>query len=240
MTAFFASDLHLDRAAGPVFERFAGFLEHVPAAGDSLYLLGDLFDAWIGDDNASTADNAAILACLAACTTRGVAGYWIAGNRDFLTGSRFLEAAHLTALSEPWVFELFGERTVICHGDHLCTDDAAYQAFRAEARGAAWRDAFLAQPLDRRRTLVAGMRERSEQEKAAKSAAIMDVNADAVVRLLESSDAVRLIHGHTHRPGWHEHAIGDRSARRWVLPAWEDAPGYLAVDAAGTRLVSLN
>lgn len=240
MTAYFASDLHLDRAAGPVFERFAGFLERVPVAGDSLYLLGDLFDAWIGDDDASTPDNAAILACLAACAARGVAGYWIAGNRDFLAGPGFLEAAHLMALTEPCVIGLFGERTVLCHGDHLCTDDTAYQAFRAEARGVAWRDAFLAQPLDRRRALVAGMRERSEREKASKSASIMDVNADAVARLFETSGATRLIHGHTHRPGWHAHVTGGRAARRWVLPAWDDAPGYLAVDADGARLVSLN
>lgn len=239
MTAFFVSDLHLAAAGGPVFDHFARFVDTQPARGDSLYVLGDLFDAWAGDDDIDAPANRAIIALLAGCAARGATLYWIAGNRDFLAGAGFTAAARMTPLPDPHTLDLCGERTVLSHGDLLCTDDRAYQAFRTEARSAGWRDAFLGRPLAERKAAITGMRAQSEREKAVKPADIMDVNAEAVARLFTASGATRMIHGHTHRPGCHDHLVDGRRLQRWVLPAWEDRPGGLAVDSTGARALAL-
>ncbi|MBL8382299.1 MAG: UDP-2,3-diacylglucosamine diphosphatase [Burkholderiales bacterium] len=235
MAALFVADLHLAEQRPAGRERFLRFLREVPAPGDSLYVLGDLFEYWAGDDDIDAPVNRAVVDALAACAARGTTSFWIAGNRDFLAGPAFAAAARMCALAEPCVVELHGERTVLLHGDLLCTDDRAYQAFRAESRSAHWQRAFLARPLAERRAAIASMRARSEAEKATKPADIMDANPDAVAATFAATGATRMIHGHTHRPACHETAAGATRLRRWVLPAWDDAPGYLRVDAAGVR-----
>ena len=240
MTALFISDLHLTPERPAATQALRRFLRRVPDGGDSLYVLGDLFDYWAGDDDLGAPAHGEVIASLAACATRGIALYWIVGNRDFLAGNAFASAAHMTPLSEPFAFDLQGERTVLLHGDTLCTDDHAYQAFRAEVRSDRWKREFLARPLAQRRAEIEALRTRSEREKAVKAAAIMDVNAEAVRRLFAESGAVRMIHGHTHRPARHDTVMLGRQVCRWVLPAWDDTPGYLRVDAADVALIDFD
>jgi UDP-2,3-diacylglucosamine hydrolase len=237
MTAYVISDLHLAPAHAPALSALERFLDSRPVPGDSLYVLGDLFEYWAGDDDLDTPFNRHVVDRFAACAARGTALYWIPGNRDFLAGDAFAEAARMLPLAEPYLFDLHGVRTALLHGDTLCTDDRAYQAFRAEARSERWRREFLGRPLAERRADIEAMRERSEREKAAKSAAIMDVNDAAVARLFAASGATQVVHGHTHRPGRHDYVMHGRQVTRWVLPAWEDAPGGLRVDSRGAALI---
>lgn len=240
MTALFISDLHLTLDRPAVTQALLRFLRQVPNSGDSLYVLGDLFEYWAGDDDLDAPEHRQVVDDLAACATRGIALYWIAGNRDFLAGNAFTTAARMTPLVEPFAFDLQGERTVLLHGDTLCTDDRAYQAFRSEVRSVGWQREFLARPLAQRRAEIAALRAKSEQEKATKAGAIMDVNAGAVSRLFAESGAARMIHGHTHRPARHDTLMLGRLVHRWVLPAWDDTPGYLRVDADGAALTAFN
>jgi UDP-2,3-diacylglucosamine hydrolase len=239
MTAFFISDLHLPPQGGEVRAQFEYFTATLPVAGDSLYLLGDLFEYWAGDDDIDAPGNRRVVDRLANCAMRGVALYWIAGNRDFLAGPGFAQAAHMTVLPDPFVFDLCGERTVLLHGDTLCTDDRAYQAFRSESRSECWKRDFLGRPLELRRREIEAMRSQSEHEKALKAPEIMDVNAAAVTQLFSATGATRMIHGHTHRPACHEYVLSGRVHRRFVLPAWESQPGCLRVDARGARAENL-
>jgi len=240
MTALFISDLHLTPERPAVTGALQRFLRLVPDTGDSVYVLGDLFEYWAGDDDLDAPVHREVIDALGACATRGIALYWIPGNRDFLTGDGFTAAAHMMPLTEPFAFDLHGERTVLLHGDTLCTDDRTYQAFRSEVRSERWRREFLSRPLAARRAEIEALRAKSENEKAVKSSAIMDVNAEAVTRLFADSGAVRMIHGHTHRPARHDYLMFGRQTHRWVLPAWDDAPGYLRVDADGAELVDFN
>ncbi len=237
MTALFISDLHLRPERPAVIQVLKRFLHLVPISGDTLYVMGDLFEYWAGDDDLEAPANAEVVDALATCATRGIALYWIAGNRDFLAGRAFTTAAGMTPLTEPFAFDLHGERTVLLHGDTLCTDDHAYQAFRCEVRSVRWQREFLTRPLAQRRAEIEALRAQSENEKAVKAAAIMDVNAEAVSRLFAESGARRMIHGHTHRPARHDYVMLGRQACRWVLPAWDDTPGYLRVDTDGAALI---
>ena len=236
MTAFFISDLHLTPDCVTPWSRLEQFLTDQPAPGDSLYVLGDLFEYWAGDDDIDAPLNRQVVDNLARCAARGVALYWMAGNRDFLAGPTFTESARMTPLTDPVVFDLHGERTVLLHGDTLCTDDRAYQAFRVEARSERWKTEFLGRPLAERKSEIEHLRAMSEHEKASKAPEIMDVNEDAVARLFGASGAARMIHGHTHRPACHEYLMLGRQRRRFVLPAWDCKPGYLRIDANGARL----
>ncbi|MDZ7747491.1 MAG: UDP-2,3-diacylglucosamine diphosphatase [Halofilum sp. (in: g-proteobacteria)] len=230
------ADVHLDATRPAMLGRFRGLCERAAGAGHPVYILGDLFEAWIGDDDddALAEDVVAALAAL----TAGAPAWFMPGNRDFLVGERFLRRTGLGWLDDPALVELFGRRALLCHGDTLCTDDVAYQRFRAEARTAAWREAFLARPLAERRRLAAGLRDDSRDAMADKDAGAMDVNADAVADALRRHDAELLVHGHTHRPARHEHDVDGRRAERWVLADWYHDPAVLVADADGTRPVA--
>ena len=236
MTALFISDLHLTPQRADVTGAFELFLHEIPRPGDTLYVLGDLFEYWAGDDDTSAPFNARVARALAANAARGVAQYFIHGNRDFLIGEGFAQQARLSLLPDPYLFELHGVKTVLLHGDTLCTDDTAYQAFRAQVRMPAWQAAFVARPLAERLAEIERLRARSESEKAGKSMQIMDVNADAVRAVLADTGATRMIHGHTHRPARHDYVMSGGARQRWVLPAWDQHAGYLRVDGNGTEL----
>jgi len=240
MTALFISDLHLTPQRADVTGAFELFLHEIPRSGDSLYILGDLFEYWAGDDDLGAAFNARIAASLAAVAERGVGLYFIHGNRDFLIGEQFAERGRLTLLPDPYVFNLHGMKTVLLHGDTLCTDDIKYQAFRSQVRAPGWQQAFLAQPLARRHAVIEGLREKSETEKSMKPADIMDVNEDEVRRVLAETGCARMIHGHTHRPGRHDYVMAGSTRKRWVLPAWDQHAGYLRVDAGGGALIQID
>jgi UDP-2,3-diacylglucosamine hydrolase len=235
--ALFISDLHLSEDRPAANERFFALLEEQARAADALYILGDFFEYWIGDDDLGYPFNAVIAGVLRELTRAGVPLYLMHGNRDFLIGSRFCEATGASLLEDPTVIDLQGERTLLMHGDTLCTDDLDYQAWRRTARSPAWQRQFLAKSLAERRVAIVGMREKSKEVIQAKPAEIMDVNDDAVRQAMEQHGVKRLIHGHTHRPGRHRIDLEGGRGERWVLPDWYGRGGYLEVGAR-PRLVS--
>ena len=235
--AIFVSDLHLCPTRPATTRLFFDFLDALPGQGESLYILGDLFDYWAGDDDLDEPFNASVAAALRKLSGRGVHPYLLAGNRDFLLGPEFAKASAAPVLSEPHLANICGQATLMLHGDSLCTNDQTYQAFCREVRSEAWRLAFLARPLADRHDEIEAMRVRSEEQKRMKPAAIMDVASDAIDALLRQYAYPRLIHGHTHRTGLHEHTVDDRRCERWVLGDWYDSGSYLRCDESGCRLM---
>jgi UDP-2,3-diacylglucosamine hydrolase len=234
--ALFISDLHLQESHPRTAEAFFRFLaEHASRAG-ALYLLGDIFEYWAGDDDLATPFHQRVLDALREVSAAGVDVYWMAGNRDFLVGQDFARAAGLTLLHEPHVASFNGQAVALVHGDAECTGDLNYMAFRAQVRERAWQEQFLAMPLAQRKAIIAGLREGSRQAHGEKSYEIMDVAPDAVAALHAATGADVIIHGHTHRPALHQDPATSR--RRYVLPDWElDAEpvrgGWIAIDAEG-------
>ena len=231
----FISDLHLAPERPVLTEAFAAFCRGPARAAAALYVLGDLFDAWIGDDQLREPLAAGTAAALRAVRDAGVPVGLMHGNRDLLLGARFADAAGATLLPGEIVVDVGGIRTLLLHGDELCTDDDAYQRYRAWARDPARQRRFLALPYFLRRAAVAWMRRRSRQETATKTQAMMDVNPGAVAAALRGHGVSRMIHGHTHRPARHALVVDGRDCERWVLPDWRDRACYLEVDAAGAR-----
>lgn len=235
--ALFISDLHLDRQRPDSVALFQQFMREIAPASSGLYILGDFFESWVGDDDLSDPFHGEIVAALRTLSESGVPVFFLPGNRDFLAGAGFAGAAGFTLLPDPARIDLFGTPTLLSHGDILCTDDAAYQAFRNQVRDPSWQAEFLARPLPERHALAHALRERSEQAKAGKKPEIMDVNALAVSRLALDMNVKRIIHGHTHRPARHEFHVADRIVERWVLPDWYESGGYLRCDAEGCLLL---
>jgi UDP-2,3-diacylglucosamine hydrolase len=238
MATLFVSDLHLDPARPTITALFLNFLEQRARQANALYILGDLFEAWIGDDD-DAEPGRTVAAALRALTSHGVPTYFLHGNRDFLLGERFASASGIRLLPESMVIELEGDPILLLHGDTLCTDDVEYQAFRAQVRDPVWRARTLALPLAQRRALAGQLRETSRRATRQKAADITDVNPTAVDRALRAHGVRRLIHGHTHRPAIHDWTLDGQSARRAVLGDWHDQGSVLVCDAAGWRLESL-
>ena len=235
----FASDLHLTPDRPRANEIFFDFVSGPAAQADALYLLGDLFEYWIGDDDLSDSFNASIADALRALSRNGVLLYFMQGNRDVLAGRDFVARCGATLIGDPTLIDLHGIRTLLMHGDTLCSGDIEYQKFRLYAHDPENQRKFLAQPLAERREQMLGMRAESEKSKQGKSAGIMDVTPAAVEKMLRDSGYPRLIHGHTHRPGRHLHVVDGRECERWVLTDWYGRAGYLHCDANGCRAVEL-
>lgn len=238
----FVSDLHLSGDRPAISERFFEFLRERASRAAALYVLGDLFEYWIGDDELEdqTADPLArrVAQALGALARGGVPVAFMHGNRDFLVGERFCEASGARLLADPAVENIAGTRTLLMHGDTLCTDDHDYQAWRRTARSQAWQQELLAQSLPQRRSTLQALREKSREVVGSKPTEIMDVNQEAVRDALRAHDLARLVHGHTHRPAHHRLEVDGRHCERWVLPDWYERGGYLSIDDAGPRLVS--
>ncbi|MTW13793.1 UDP-2,3-diacylglucosamine diphosphatase [Pseudoduganella eburnea] len=213
----FVSDLHLQPARPVLTEAFLRFLDEYALGAKQLYLLGDIFEYWLGDDAMSEPFNQQILSALRRVSDAGVQLFWIAGNRDFLVGEQFAAAAGMTLLPETWVIDAYGQRIVLLHGDAQCTKDVKYMAFRAQARNPAWQQQLLSLPLEQRKQIAAGMREQSKAGHAEKSYEIMDVTPEAIADVFKETGTSIMIHGHTHRPALHE----VDGTRRYVLPDWE-------------------
>jgi UDP-2,3-diacylglucosamine hydrolase len=235
--ALFISDLHLSAERPEANETFIAFLEDQARGADALYILGDFFEYWIGDDDLGAPFNAVIAGLLRELRQGGVALYVMHGNRDFLLGQQFCAATGAQLLSDPCVVTIDGDKVILMHGDTLCTDDVDYQAWRETARSAAWQSEFLAKPLAGRRKTILELREKSKEVIQAKPAEIMDVNAGAVIAAFRRHGVQRLIHGHTHRPGRHVVEVDGRSCERWVLPDWYGRGGYLEVSGGKARLI---
>ena len=232
MTALFISDLHLTAGDAETTRRFVEFMAGPARAASELYILGDLFEAWIGDDDDDPRLDP-IVAALRELTDAGVACALMHGNRDFLLGQRFCAATGARLLGDYERIVLFGEPVLLTHGDLLCTDDTRYMTLRSELRSPAWQRDFLARPLDERRQIASDLRQLSATEIAAKDEYIMDVNQAAVERTMRDHDVTLLMHGHTHRPAVHRFDLGGRPAARIVLGAWYHEPSIVRWTAAG-------
>jgi len=231
----FISDLHLSPERPRISEIFFGFIRDPASRADALYILGDLFEYWVGDDDLGEPFNASIADALKALSGRGVALYLMQGNRDVLMGSQFATRCGAKLAADPTLLDLYGVKTLIMHGDTLCTDDVEYQKFRAYAHDPANQRRFLSQPLAERRKQITGMRAASESSKREKPAEIMDVASAAVERALRDHGYPRLIHGHTHRSARHVHKVDGRECERWVLNDWYERGGYLRCDSRGCK-----
>jgi len=237
--ALFISDLHLSAGRPDTNQQFFRFLAGEAPRARALYILGDLFEYWIGDDALEQdALGLEVVRSLKRLADAGVQISLMHGNRDFLIGARFCAAAGAALLDDPRVVEIDGEPTLLMHGDTLCTDDVDYQAWRRNARSEAWQREFLARPSAARHAEIGALREKSKAVVQAKPADIMDV-ADAAVRAAFRAHGVaRLIHGHTHRAARHALEVDGRRCERWVLPDWYGRGGYLALADGAPMLVS--
>ncbi|HXA48635.1 MAG TPA: UDP-2,3-diacylglucosamine diphosphatase, partial [Burkholderiaceae bacterium] len=218
--ALFVSDLHLQAAMPRTAEAFFGFLHALALHTRQLYLLGDIFEYWAGDDDANPF-NQRVIDEIRTVSDRGVEIFWISGNRDFLVGEKFAAACGIKLLGDPFVTTIAGEKVVLTHGDAMCTDDLAYIAFRAQVRQPAWQSEFLARPLEQRKAIIAGLRQGSREAQKEKTDAIMDVNQGAVHALFDSTGTATMIHGHTHRPARHVDVQDGVERYRYVLPDWD-------------------
>lgn len=236
MASLFISDLHLTEERPAANERFIDFLEGRARRADALYILGDFFEYWIGDDDLEAPFNAVMAGLLNGLATAGVPVFFMHGNRDFLVGARFCETIGAELLADPSVREIEGVSTLLVHGDTLCTDDVDYQTWRRTARSAQWQGEFLGKSREERRRLILGLREKSKDVVRAKPAQIMDVNDDAVADAMRRHRVTRMVHGHTHRPGRHTLTLDGRPAERWVLPDWYGPGGYLEIGPGGPQL----
>lgn len=232
----FIADLHLTPERPQINAAFLAFLDGPASQAHALYCLGDLFEAWVGDDDLTDPLHTQVAHALKRLTEHGVPVFLMHGNRDFLLAEAFCKASGATLIADPSVITLHGEYTLLMHGDTLCSDDVAYQTFRAQTRDPDWQAGFLAKPLSERHAIAHALRTQSEQTKADKTPEIMDAHPDAVITALKQSGCRRLIHGHTHRPAHHILEIDGHRAERWVLPAWYEGAGWLQCDTTGCQI----
>lgn len=235
MTTLFISDLHLEAGRPEIGEQFLDFLDDEAADAEALYILGDFFEYWVGDDDPDTY-YASIKRSLRAFTDTGVPVYFMHGNRDFMIGERFAAETGVTILPDPFAVELYGKSVLLSHGDALCTDDAEYQQMRAVTRNPEWQAMMLAKPLEERIAIAKQARTRSQERNATLREEIMDVNPDAVSRLIAEYGVEILLHGHTHRPAIHNVEVDDRIAKRVVLGDWYDQGSVVRWDEDGVDL----
>jgi UDP-2,3-diacylglucosamine hydrolase len=234
----FISDLHLDASEPAAGAQFLDFLATRAIAADALYILGDLFETWVGDDDDEPYRDR-ICAALAGLSQRGVACHVMHGNRDFLYQSGFVRRTGARLLADPIVVDLYGEPALLTHGDALCTADRPYQRLRGVVRSARWQRRFLRLPLSLRRSLAEQARHGSQRHTQRTASEIMDADVAAAAAAMRACDVRTLIHGHTHRPAVHEFGLDGRPARRIVLGAWHDRGSALAWGPEGFRLEEL-
>jgi UDP-2,3-diacylglucosamine hydrolase len=221
----FISDLHLSAQTPELNQLFLQFLGGRARAAEALYILGDLFEYWVGDDDLEDPTNASIANALRELSDSGVELNVMRGNRDFLFGDGFAAATGARLLTDPYVLSLPAWQFVLSHGDALCTDDLEYQAFRSQSRTPEWQTAFLAKPLAERRAIARALRKQSEAGKQGKNAYLMDLNPGATEDFLRDHGYATFIHGHTHRPATHDHIVDGISVERWVLADWHEGDG---------------
>ena len=229
MTTLFISDLHLTEERPEIITLFRTFLREEATQADALYILGDLFEAWLGDD-AVLPSIQPVLDELSALTKNNVPVFVMVGNRDFLLGEQFEKMTGCKLLPDPSVINLYGTDTLLMHGDTLCTDDVDYQAFRKQVRNPAWQSAVLAKTIDERIAMAREARAESKTRTQEKSEDIMDVNAEAVNEAFREHGISRLIHGHTHRPAIHQLTVDEKMVTRIVLGDWYDQSSVLRID----------
>ena len=233
----FISDLHLSADHPDSMAAFRRFIREFAPHAEQLYILGDLFEYWAGDDDCADPFHAEVIALLRGLAPHQTRVFILHGNRDLLMGEAFASACQATLIGEPTLIDLYGTPTVLSHGDTLCTDDVEYLAFRKQVHDPVFQKDFLAQPLADRKAYIRQLRSRSTAEKQHKSMDIMDVNRTAVADLLRAYHYPRLIHGHTHRPNRHEHMVDGKLCVRWVLGDWGAEGNALRCDADGCTVI---
>lgn len=242
MSTLFISDLHLDDSRPEITTLFLDFLKRDASSAETLYILGDFFEAWVGDDDDSELGKT-VTQALRELSDSGVPVFFMRGNRDFLIGADFANRAGLQILPDPCVLELYGTPTLLMHGDLLCSDDTAYQAFRVQVRSDVWQSQFLSQPLQARQAFAAQARAASKQHQSGlmddKQESIMDVTQATVDTIMKRYGVSRLIHGHTHRPAIHPFHADGISLQRIVLGDWYSQGSVLRVDADGVFLSAI-
>ncbi len=242
MSTLFISDLHLDDSRPEMTALFLDFLKHDALQAEALYILGDFFEAWVGDDDDSELGKI-VTQALRELSDKGVPVFFMRGNRDFLIGPDFAKRAGLQILPDPCVLELYGKPTLLMHGDLLCSDDTAYQAFRSLVRSDAWQSQFLSQSLAARQAFAAQARAASKQHQSGlmnqQQENIMDVAQTTVQALMKHYGVSRLIHGHTHRPAIHQFHNEEITSQRIVLGDWYSQGSVLRVDADGDFLSTI-
>jgi UDP-2,3-diacylglucosamine hydrolase len=238
MARLFVSDVHLDADASQATEQFLSFLSAEATGAEALYILGDLFEAWVGDDDREPG-NERVCRALRALAASGVACFALHGNRDFLLGAGFCARSGCRLLTDPVLAQLDGERVLLTHGDALCTDDHSYQELRSIVRDPAWQRRFLALPRAHRELLSREARAGSRRHTARTVPYIMDVNAAAVAAAFRAAQVRRMIHGHTHRPGVHDLEVDGQPAQRIVLGAWYEQGSYLRYEQGRYELREL-
>lgn len=235
----FIADLHLCAERPQTTRIFQDFLRRTATQAETLYILGDLFEFWAGDDDLTDPHQAGVASALAELNRGGTAVFIMHGNRDFLMGDNFAQAAQSRIIPDPTLIDLYDTPTLLTHGDTLCSGDTAYLAFRDKVREPSWQSTFLARPLAERKAEIAALRQRSETDKSLKSEVEMDAHPDAIAAALREHGYPRLIHGHTHRPAHHLHQVDGHDCERWVLDSWHDQGSYLHCDASGCRAVRI-
>jgi UDP-2,3-diacylglucosamine hydrolase len=238
LTTLFISDLHLDAGEPAAGEQFIEFLATRASSAAALYILGDLFETWVGDDD-NEAYRDRICVALARLGARGVACYVMHGNRDFLYQQGFAHRTGARLIADPIIVDLYGEQALLTHGDALCVADRPYQLLRGVVRDPHWQRRFLQLPLATRRSLAEQARHGSQRHTQRTASVIMDADQAAVLAVMRACGVRTLIHGHTHRPAVHEFTLDDAPARRIVLGAWHDRGSALSWSAAGFRLEEL-
>lgn len=238
MPLLFISDLHLEAERPEIGGQFKRFLESEGRSADALYILGDLFESWVGDDDPDP-HYAQMKEAIRSLVDGNVPVFFMHGNRDFMIGERFADETGVTLLDDPTTIELTGERVLLSHGDALCTDDTEYQKARIMTRDRAWQAAMLARPLDERLAFAARAREASRIHGASVSDDIMDVNAGAVEDAFRDSTVDVMVHGHTHRPAVHTLEVDGRQVTRIVLGDWYEQGSVLRWDQDGPQLATL-
>lgn len=232
MITLFISDLHLDASRPDITAAFERFMSQVAPNSEALYILGDFFEVWIGDDDHNDF-NQKIIELLKTYSDSGKKLFFMVGNRDFLIGNEFIGQCGATLLNDPTAIDLYGTPTLLMHGDSMCTKDAEYMAFRQQARSPEWQQQLLAQPIEARRAIAKQLREQSKSMSSMKAEDIMDVTPEEVIREMQEHQATRMIHGHTHRPDRHQVELETGVGERIVLGDWYHYLWWLEADNQG-------
>ena len=234
MAYCFISDLHLQESRPDITEAFLDFLDDTASKAEKLYILGDLFEAWIGDDDQNNFISEIPEALLKTNKTTKI--FFMHGNRDFLIGTKFASSSGFELLNDPTIEEMFGNNVLLMHGDLLCTEDHDYQAFRKTSRDPKWQDEFLNKSIQERQEIAHNLRTISKEATEIKKDEIMDVSQTEVIRIMEESSVNLLIHGHTHRPNSHNIKVNDQPAERIVLGDWDEYGWYIWMDSSSCEL----
>jgi UDP-2,3-diacylglucosamine hydrolase len=226
LATYFISDLHLEESRPEITQAFLRFIDEIKPEAEALYILGDFFESWIGDDE-NTPLQASIKQALSDLTQSGTSVYLMHGNRDFLIGHHFEEESGCNIIPDPSLIDLYNTPTLLMHGDSLCTEDKEYMKFRQNMRNETWQTLFLNRPLEDRQTTARQLREISQLKNKGKPIEIMDVTPDEVINVMNEYGVLHLIHGHTHRPDCHNVNLGEETGKRWVLGDWGHQFWYL-------------